>query len=81
MESSDEAERAAQPRQSSPHWLRHTFAKAALLTGPDIRHVAALLGHRNIGTTMVYTEPKALDLIRATNDVEPDLLAAETGAR
>lgn len=69
--------RADQLRQASPHWLRHTFAKAALLTGQDIRHVAAWLGHRDLGTTMVYTEQEALDLIRATNKIVPGILAAE----
>jgi integrase/recombinase XerC len=43
----------AQLRQASPRRLRHTFAKSALLTGPDVRHVAALLGHRDLATTMV----------------------------
>jgi site-specific recombinase XerD len=69
---------ADQLRQASPHWLRHTFAKAALLTGQDIRHVAAWLGHRDLGTTMVYTEQEALDLIRATNSATPGLLAGES---
>jgi integrase/recombinase XerC len=71
---------AEQLRQASPHWLRHTFAKSALLTGQDIRHVAAWLGHRDLGTTMVYTEQEALDLIRATNSASPGLLAAEEDA-
>jgi len=64
-------------RQASPHWLRHTFAKAALLVGQDIRVVAALLGHRELSTVMVYTEQDALDLIRSTNAVAPDLLASQ----
>lgn len=69
--------RAEQLRKASPHWLRHTFAKAALLTGQDIRSVAAWLGHRDLGTAMVYTEQEALDLIRTTNRAAPGLLAAE----
>ena len=66
--------RAEQIRQASPHWLRHTFAKAALLSGQDVRNVAAWLGHRDLSTTMVYTEQEALDLIRSTNSVAPGLL-------
>lgn len=50
--------------QASPHWLRHTFAKASLLRGRDIRSVAKALGHASVTTTMVYTEQTALDLIR-----------------
>ncbi|MYN47635.1 tyrosine-type recombinase/integrase [Pseudoduganella sp. FT93W] len=64
-------------RQASPHWPRHTFAKSALLTGQDVRQVAALLGHRDLATTMVYTEQDALDLIRATNMATPGLLAEQ----
>jgi integrase/recombinase XerC len=64
-------------RQVSPHWLRHTFAKSALLTGQDVRQVAALLGHRDLATTMVYTEQEALDLIRATNITSPGMLAEQ----
>ncbi|QYF93045.1 site-specific integrase [Massilia sp. PAMC28688] len=62
---------------ASPHWLRHTFAKAALMTGHDLRTVAGWLGHRDIGTTMIYTEQQALDLIRASEQAEPGLLARE----
>jgi len=77
LDAIDDAQRATQLRLASPNWLRHTFAKAALLTGQDIRHVAAWMGHRDLSTTMVYTEQEALDLIRATNSVAPGLLAAE----
>jgi site-specific recombinase XerD len=80
LEAAGDMAGADQLRQASPHWLRHTFAKAALLTGQDIRHVAAWLGHRDLGTTMVYTEQEALDLIRATNSAMPGLLAGESNA-
>ena len=72
-----DVDRAKQLRLASPHWLRHTFAKGALLSGQDIRHVAALLGHSDLATTMVYTEQDALDLIRAANKVMPGVLASE----
>ena len=42
-----------------------------------MRSVAAWLGHRDIGTTMIYTEQEALDLIRQTEQVRPDVLAFE----
>lgn len=42
---------AEQLRQASPHWLRHTFAKSALLNGQDLWNVAAWQGHRDLGTT------------------------------
>ena len=57
--------------QASPHWLRHTFAKAAVLNGRDIRVVAALLGHASVTTTMIYTEQDALDVVRAHEKDDP----------
>ena len=77
LESIGESERAIQLRTALPHWLRHTFAKAALMTGQDLRTVAGWLGHRNISTTMIYTEQQALDLIRATEQASPGALARE----
>ncbi|MCX7293660.1 tyrosine-type recombinase/integrase [Janthinobacterium sp.] len=68
---------AAQLRKASPHWLRHTFAKGALLQGHDIRHVAAALGHTSIHTTMTYTEQDALDQIRAWEQIRPGTLAED----
>jgi integrase/recombinase XerD len=42
----------------SPHALRHTFATRYLAANPDdLRGLAALLGHRNLNTVMIYTEP------------------------
>lgn len=80
LEEVGDLQRAEQLRLASPHWLRHTFAKAALLSGQDLRSVAGWLGHRDLGTTMVYTEQEALDLIRATNAAIPGMLASETFA-
>lgn len=55
---------AAQLRDVSPHWLRHTFAKALIVRGRDIRVVAESLGHASVTTTMAYTRQSALDQIR-----------------
>jgi site-specific recombinase XerD len=55
---------AEQLRKVSPHWLRHTFAKALLVRGRDIRVVAESLGHASVTTTMAYTKQSALDQIR-----------------
>ena len=61
--------------RASPHWLRHTFGKAALLAGHDVRHVAASLGHASLETTMIYTNQEALDLIHAHERANPGSVA------
>jgi len=47
----------------SPHILRHSFATRYLTANPgDLRGLAAILGHSDLNTVMVYTEPKTSDL-------------------
>ena len=53
----------AQLDHLSPHILRHTFATHYLKTNPDdLRGLAALLGHSDLNTVMIYTEPSRQDL-------------------
>ncbi len=61
----DDPALADQLEKASPHWLRHTFAKAALLHGQSMREVANLLGHKSMDTTMVHIDQGALDATRA----------------
>ena len=50
-------------RLVSPHVLRHTFATRYLAANPDdLRGLAAILGHANLNTVMIYTEPTTEDL-------------------
>jgi integron integrase len=47
--------RARIDKPAASHTLRHSFATHLLQSGSDIRTVQALLGHKDVRTTMIYT--------------------------
>jgi integrase/recombinase XerC len=54
-----------------PHLLRHTFASRYLRANPDdLRGLARLLGHANLNTVMIYTEPDMDDLAQRLKRME-----------
>jgi site-specific recombinase XerD len=44
------------------HTLRHSFAKSLVDANTPLDQVATLLGHENLDTTRIYTQPSGRDL-------------------
>ncbi len=67
----ENAARKADIRKNiTPHSLRHSFATHLLERGTDIRYIRDLLGHSNVGTTLIYTKVSNRDLSKIKSPVD-----------
>lgn len=55
----------------TPHALRHAFATHLVQNGASLRWVQALLGHRSLLATQIYTQLAATDVLREFRRTHP----------
>lgn len=61
------AKKASIKKNVTPHTLRHSFATHLLEAGTDIRYIQALLGHKDLKTTQIYTHVANKDITKLAN--------------
>lgn len=63
--------RAGLAQRGACHLLRHAMATHMLHNGADVRHLQAILGHADLGTTARYTQVSIRDLQRVHARTHP----------
>ena len=72
---SQDAQQEGFEKRVSAHTFRHSFATHLFQRGTDIRTIQALLGHKGISTTMIYThvlQQSGNGVISPLDDLIPD---------
>ena len=57
-------------KRVSPHTLRHSFATHLLERGIDIRVIQAMLGHKKLDTTALYTQVAVKSVSAVTSPLD-----------
>jgi site-specific recombinase XerD len=62
-------------QKASTHWMRHTFARQALVDGVPIEVVSENLGHLSIATTTIYSTQELARKIKAVQGMKRRVLS------
>lgn len=65
------AKQAGIKKRGTAHGMRHAFATHLLKAGANLRYIQALLGHKNLETTQIYTHVEVSDLKRELRRCHP----------
>lgn len=64
-------QKAGLQRPLHPHLLRHSFATALMNHGAEIRSIQALLGHKSLSSTQIYTHTTIRNLQKVYRKAHP----------